>query len=361
LIHPAIPTDATVPRTSPPLPSNPNEVEIVAEPTELTPTSPSKPQSFNDSTPDQPTSNFTHLPSDAIPADFLDSALSSQADQLYPEAAYPSPASTFRPPPAAEGDTSLVEKLDERISRAKERTRPPKLDTAFSFSHPTPTKTNSDSSLPTPTSPALAPRPSSRPPSRPPSLFRRQSEYRTRSPSTNSHHSPRLDPKRLSVSSSTNGSSLTSPRLADGEYFDGHYSKMPPSPLGPSRRASSHKVPTLPPSPSISNSATPTSPRPPTSSLANEINPWDVPVTIRDWAYPASDPRHLGLPHPDGTDKSGKFRKGSNRTSRQRERDEEEEEEERRQGLGLGSPIDGNQANGSCESHRSLAECFTQL
>ncbi|GAA5927977.1 uncharacterized protein JCM15063_006049 [Sporobolomyces koalae] len=318
-----------------------------------TPTPPRSPlaDASTDSTPDA-SQHFSHLSKTAIPADFLDSACQSNSD-LAPEAAYPSPASTLRPPPVTEGDTAaLVEKLDERIARAKERPKPPKLD----MTTPSLDSNPSAGSLPTPTSPAVPPRPTSRPSSRAHSTSRRQSTYSTRSPSSPMFSPPLHDSKRLSVASSTG---LASPRLVDGmaggnELFEhGHgMSRMPPSPLGPSRRNSSNN---LKPSPRLDSSRRESSST--TGQLdtetPEEIDPWDVPVVVRDWAYPESDPRHLGLPHPD-EEAGGRFRRGgSSRNSnryyaRHDGTDEDEEEDERRQGLGLGSPIDqSHQPNGS--------------
>ncbi|GAA5985300.1 hypothetical protein JCM5350_005580 [Sporobolomyces pararoseus] len=338
---------------------NTGSSEEVSTPTNLTSS-----QSLSESTSDSPSPLFSHLPKDAIPADFLDSALQAHPPE---EAAiaFPSPASTLRPPPETEGNlppstSALFDKLDERISRTKERkgALPPlKLDTTTSTAMAK--NPSSSSSLPTPTSPALPPRPSSsssRPSSRPPSISRRTSEYRTRSPSSSISTTTNnaQDPKRLSVSSATSAG-LTSPRI--GSNHDG--GSMPPSPLGPSRRTSSQNVnSTSPRLNSSSNPSTSTPAHASTEEVAEErsaMEPWEVPVTVRDWAYPESDPRHLGLPHPDliskddeeggGGDARGRFRR--NRSSRNRflKGGETEDwsnfvDQESNEGLGLGSPID---------------------
>ncbi|GAA6008837.1 hypothetical protein JCM11491_003802 [Sporobolomyces phaffii] len=275
-----------------------------------------------------------HSPGSTTDANPTDSHEHNHPDPTLSEAADPSPASTSRPPPATETDPSRVDTLDERVARAKDGTKPLRLDTSV-------TTTMSDaaaaaaSSLPTPTSPAVPPRPASRPSSRPPSMSRRASveRARSRSPSTTS-----IDPKRLSVAS--NGS----PRTQDGaEPF-----AMPPSPLGPSRRTSSHDVHPD----SVVPSTTTTVPEDDTATVA----PWEVAVVVRDWAYPPSDPRHLGFPHPDLVGpsseedddhdhdrsfrrRSGGFRK-SQRTRRGGQAEEDDDDEDRRHGLGLGSPID---------------------
>ncbi|GAA5954982.1 hypothetical protein JCM3765_003151 [Sporobolomyces pararoseus] len=315
--------------------------EELSTPTNLT-SSQSPPESSSDS----PSPLFSHLPKDAIPADFLDSALQVQPEEA--GLAFPSPASTLRPPPETEGNlpasaSALFDKLDERISRTKERksTPPLKLDTTTSAAMAK--NPSSSSSLPTPTSPALPPRPSSRPPSRPASISRRTSEYRTRSPSSTSTNAQ--DPKRLSVSSATSAG-LTSPRI--GTNHDG---SMPPSPLGPSRRTSSQNVNSTSPRPNSSSipSTTPIDSSTEKAGKGAAVEPWEVPVTVRDWAYPESDPRHLGLPHPDlitnrdeEGDGRGRFRR--NRSSRNRFLKGESEDwsnfdQEGSEGLGLGSPI----------------------
>ncbi|GAA6060915.1 hypothetical protein JCM10212_003949 [Sporobolomyces blumeae] len=297
----------------------------------------------------EPQSSIT---AEIMPADLLDSALQSHSAQPPPEALYPSPASTLRPPPATEGDASITsdlsKRIDDRIARAKDkdkdkdRAKPPKLDMA---SLPPPLSgsdaASARDSLPTPTSPALAPRPGSRPSSRPPSISRHPSSYRSPSASSSSRggsHQAGIDPKRLSVSSSVaggSGSGLASPRLTDGTggldlYNPEHgsplansHSKIPPSPLGPSRRESAMSITQLL---SPSDSAPPPPPAEPSASKP-EPNPWDAPVTIRDYAYPKSDPRHVGLPHPDGP-KAKKNKKKSRRFGHFRRPGEDTSEDE---------------------------------
>ncbi|GAA5839533.1 hypothetical protein JCM3766R1_003570 [Sporobolomyces carnicolor] len=343
---------------------------------------------------------FDHLPPNAIPADFLDSALDHQQQQQETSDAYPSPASTLIPPPprgdidhdddrdgAREGRPVLLDKLDERISQAKEQrrtttgaaptptttTRGLKLDLAAVSSDASNT-TNSLPSpcLPTPTSPALPPRPASSMSSRssrPPSISRRSSAVAATRASplhtasaTFPPQEPR-DPKRLSVSSSSRAPSpLPSPHLPH------------PDPLATTTTTTGTEA--MPSSPlrgsSLSRRTSSTHAGTPRGGGRDEVavDPWQAEVVVRDWAYPPSDPRHLGFPHPDLVDSSGSssdedgapsgsggmFRR--NRRSRNRgskasrkqqggkgtssfrygqEEGEEEEEDDQGQGLGLGS------------------------
>ncbi|GAA5926141.1 hypothetical protein JCM1841_001574 [Sporobolomyces salmonicolor] len=244
---------------------------------------------------DLPTSNYTHLPipPNAIPADVLDTAAQAQTSA---EPLYPSPSSTFRPPPETEGG-DLSKRLDDRIAREKDKSTNPAAsatarDAAMSsdISTQVPAASTEDA---TPASPQVPPRPPSRPPSRPTSLSRPPSSYRLRSSSSVSRLSTasgRAPSERRLSTSTTSG--LPSPRIPEdsSSSCDPWAVRLPTSPLVPSSRRCS----TLSASKAVVVPAT---------------APWEVPVIVRDFAFPRDDPRFEGRPHPSELEGgSGGFR-----------------------------------------------------
>ncbi|GAA5864190.1 hypothetical protein JCM1840_006695 [Sporobolomyces johnsonii] len=238
---------------------------------------------------DLPASNYTHLPipPNAIPADVLDTAAQAQTSA---EPLYPSPSSTFRPPPETEGG-DLSTRLDDRIAKeknkstnltssstAKDAATPPAIHTQL----PTPSTEDTP-----PASPQVPPRPPSRPPSRPASLSRPPSSYRPRSSSsvsrlsTTSGRAPAE--KRLSTSTT---SGLPSPRIPEDPTSNPWTVRSPASPLVPSSRRCS----------TLSTS---------TAIVVPTSAPWDVPVIVRDFAFSRDDPRFEGRPHPSELEGAG--------------------------------------------------------
>ncbi|GAA5891992.1 hypothetical protein JCM5296_004654 [Sporobolomyces johnsonii] len=296
VLLPALSTDTT-PRSA----STSDPLDHLSDPSDTTRSpslGPSSPTSTSATTPeitsaspsaDLPASNYTHLPipPNAIPADVLDTAAQAQTSA---EPLYPSPSSTFRPPPETEGG-DLSTRLDDRI--AKEKDKSTNLTSSFPAKDPA-TSPDIHTQLPNsstednpPASPQVPPRPPSRPPSRPASLSRPPSLYRPRSSSSVSRLSTTFgrvpSEKRLSTSTTPG---LPSPRIPEDSTCDPSTVRSPASSLVPSSRRCS----------TLSTS---------TAVVVPASAPWDVPVIVRDFAFSRDDPRFEGRPHPSELEGGG--------------------------------------------------------
>ncbi|KAL8276782.1 hypothetical protein RQP46_010838 [Phenoliferia psychrophenolica] len=232
-----------------PLKTSPQEV---ANPTASFP--PQSPPLDPPPPPPEPTSSDASFPKNGVlPPELFDLPA--------PSALFPSPSSSFRPPPELEPDPDLTSRLDARAETARRVSATPSLSTAE------PEEVFAVPAIPTSRrDPAVAPAPPSRPPSRRPSLAR----SRAASSARNSKHA------------STHSSAA----------------QYPPSPQLPdhiaSLAASGSDIWGAPPALLTTASA-------------------DVLIIVRDFAFERSDPRFHGEPHPD---EFGSSRSSDHRSSR---------------------------------------------